>query len=118
MAHLLQTPVRHILLVLLMLAMTSLPFAHRAGAAPVDPQITQFLAAGGTLVDICGDTFTHTAGGCESCRIVVPMLVPAATEILRPLLAPALRHLDHRIRASPPLPIARLTPPVRAPPEI
>jgi hypothetical protein len=112
------SPLRHILLGLLMLAMTSLPFAHRAGAAPVDVQIAQFIAAGGALSDICGDMGTHIAGGCESCRITPPLLVPAAAHILRPLLRPTLLKADYGIRRPAPLLYTQITPPVRAPPKI
>lgn len=63
------------LLALITLALLTVPFAHRAGAAPVTPQMAQFLAMGGNLTDICGETGGHINAGCESCRIVGEMLL-------------------------------------------
>jgi hypothetical protein len=84
---------------------------------PLDPQIAQFIAAGGALSDICGDMSGHTGGTCESCRMVAPVLVPEATQILRPLLVPTLLRRDTQVRPPALLHHAQITPPVRAPPK-
>lgn len=62
------------LLAVVTLALLTVPFAHSAGAAPVTPQMTQFLAMGGNITDICGETGGHINAGCESCRTVGEML--------------------------------------------
>ena len=71
------------LLALITLALLTVPFAHRAGAAPVTPQMAQFLAMGGNLADICGETGGHINAGCESCQIVGAMLLPAPAQTPR-----------------------------------
>lgn len=101
---------------LMTLALLSLPFAHRAGAAPITPELTQFLAMGGNLSDICGDANGHSVGGCETCAIVAAMMVPPAVQVLRPRFVFA--SLDHGLGKPKPLAlmILRNRPPVRAPP--
>lgn len=103
-------------LVLMTLALLSLPFAHRAGAAPITPELTQFLAMGGNLSDICGDANGHSVGGCETCAIVASMMVPPAVQVLHPALVFA--SSDHGFGKTKPLlpTITRNRPPVRAPP--
>ena len=47
-------------------------------AAPVDPRLAAFLAAGGTPGDICGEA-GHGAGGerhCDACLLLGPALAP------------------------------------------
>ncbi len=103
-------------LALVTLALLSLPFAHRVGAAPVTAEMAQFLALGGSLTDICGDTQGHTAGGCESCNIVASMLMPPAVHVLRLMLPPTLLTNDFGKANTTPVHASRNTHPVRAPP--
>ncbi|KIN73810.1 hypothetical protein Z949_3002 [Sulfitobacter guttiformis KCTC 32187] len=107
---------RHVLLAFLTLALLSLPFAHRAGAAPMTSQMTQFLAMGGEPSDLCGDRDIHLAGGCESCRIVGEMLLPLPTQSKMPS-SPPVRMFVHQC-SQPVLsqPKPYISPPVRAPP--
>lgn len=116
MSNFLHTKILRAVLALVTLALLSLPFAHRAGSAPLSPEMAQFLAMGGTLSDICGETFGHINGGCESCTIVAAMLVPPAVQLLRPTLTPSLLdiHFDEPITVR--LPASRTPHPVRAPP--
>lgn len=49
-------------------------------AAPADPRLAAFLAAGGTLADICGEA-GHGSGGdrhCGACLYLGPALLPEA----------------------------------------
>ncbi|MEP1943888.1 MAG: hypothetical protein ABJJ03_12370 [Sulfitobacter sp.] len=108
----------HAILALVTLAMLSLPFAHRVGAAPITPEVSQYLALGGALSDICGETDTQAAGGCESCRIVGAMLLPPATyaqstALICTTLASASRGETTVIRRG-----TYACPPVRAPPRL
>ncbi len=105
-----------LVLALITLALFSVPFAHRAGAAPITPQLTDVLAMGGTLSDICGERGLHAAGGCEACRIVQAMALPDT---------PWSVMVERRARAldpgpggtdAAPAPFAQIKPPVRAPP--
>ncbi len=105
------------LLALIMLAMTSLPFVHRAGAEPQSAEYATFLAMGGTFDDICGDRGGHTAAsGCEACRIVAATLLLPPVSILRPALVA--RTVRFAAVARPfPVPNPRQgPPPARAPP--
>jgi hypothetical protein len=107
----------HGLLALLLLALTSLPFAHRAGAAPITQDMMQYIALGGTLSDICGEEpGTHTAGGCESCRITASMMMPQAVMDFAPSLAPVASRLQERPRDMVALSLFHAKPPARAPP--
>jgi hypothetical protein len=49
-------------------------------AAPADPRLAAFLAAGGTLDDICGAAGHGAAGGrhCDACLLLGPALLPEA----------------------------------------
>jgi hypothetical protein len=116
MSNLRHTHFGRAVMALMALALLSLPFAHRAGAAPITPELTQFLAMGGDLSDICGDANGHSVGGCETCAIVASMMVPPAVQILRPALVFA--SLDLGLGKSKPhtLMFTRNRPPVRAPP--
>lgn len=116
MIRALHTLLRSSVLTLLTIALLSVPFAHRVGAAPVNADMAQFLSSGGLYADICGETGEHPAGGCESCRIVNAMMLahPATIELVQnvPQAAPKLHHLhDLTLQRSP-----QHTPPVRAPP--
>ena len=105
------------LLTLIMLAMATLPFAHRAGAGPQSAEYATFLAMGGTPEDICGDRGGHTvASGCEACRIVGATLLPPPVSILRPALAARAMPFA-AVAHSAPAPNSRQgPPPARAPP--
>jgi hypothetical protein len=112
----LHTFVRSSVLTLLAIALLSVPFAHRVGAAPVTNDMALFLSSGGLYADICGETGEHLSGGCESCRIVSAMMLaePTVTELAQclPYVAPKLIHLhDLTVQQSP-----ERTPPARAPP--
>lgn len=68
------------LVILAMLAVT-LAFGSGLRAAPLsaDPQIAAFLAAGGSLADICHDTGTDKAAPrqhCAFCPVAVASLLP------------------------------------------
>lgn len=113
-AHLHITLSRTVLM-LATLALLSLPFAHRAGAAPLTPQMAQFLAMGGSIADICGDAAGFATGGCESCRI--------SDEAGLPIIAQVAAHIyGHRTILRVPnsaatfVPTHDASPPVRAPP--
>lgn len=96
--------------------MMALPFVHRAGAEPVSPEINRYLAMGGDLLDICGESSSHKAGGCESCTIAATLLMPTCGGPARPAFA--LTSLAPEDTGSVPAPRAaqQSTPPVRAPP--
>lgn len=109
---------KHAILTLLSLALFSLPFAHRAGAAPVTAEITQYMALGGSLSDICGNTAPHMAGGCESCRIVAAMLLPPAANGKSSDLAFTSVRREEAKPAVAIAPTSYASPPVRAPPAV
>ncbi|UWR26995.1 hypothetical protein K3757_03395 [Sulfitobacter sp. S223] len=105
------------LLALMVLALLSVPFVHRAGAAPVTPEMSRFVAMGGNLSDICGENGGHRAGGCESCMIVGSMMLTSPVLPQHPVFASSYLDTD-QARAVALLPAApRTNPPVRAPPQ-
>jgi len=106
------------LLALIAIALLSLPFAHRVGASPVTPEITLYLALGGNLSDICGDTDLHVASGCESCRIVSAMLLPDAAYSAQCLITLSHAYIAHNAVPSIIKPTRFASPPVRAPPAV
>ena len=116
MSTLKHTYLHRTILALITLALLSLPFAHRVGAAPVTAEMAQFLALGGNLTDICGDTQGHSAGGCESCNIVASMLMPPAVHAQHPMFVPTLLTNDFGKANTTPVHATRNTHPVRAPP--
>ncbi len=112
----LPTSLRACVLAFLTLALLSVPFAHRAGAAPITAQMTQFISMGGNLADICGETGDHINGGCESCQIVGAMLLSSPEQ---PSQAVSFQELvltgrHAQIRAD--LSVQYAHPPVRGPP--
>ncbi|MCX7566875.1 hypothetical protein OS189_11045 [Sulfitobacter sp. F26169L] len=109
---------RQVIMAMMALVLVGLPFAHRVGAAPVSPEMAQFLAMGGDPSDICGGTFGHPSVGCENCTVGTSILLPPAVLGIRPTLVPRLLdgNLDDGQTAH--LPPLRYTPPVRAPPLI
>ena len=118
MGKLSYTSLRHMILAFVTLALLSVPFAHRVGAAPVTPEMARFLSVGAQISDICGDEGGHIAGGCESCRIVGAMLLPDAARTLCSLALPTLVRAQifarHPSGSSEP----QTLPPVRAPPRV
>ena len=73
------------LAVLLAWAAAVLAGAVAPAAAPLDPRLAAFVAAGGSLDDICGGH--HGGRGephCDACRLLGPAVLPD-----RPLAAPA-----------------------------
>lgn len=107
---------RHLVLALLTLALLSVPFAHRAGAAPVTQQMSMFLSAGGSLDDICGGTGGHVNSGCESCRITATLLMPPAAQSVQPASLPVLILADAATLSITAPMTPYLSPLVRAPP--
>jgi hypothetical protein len=100
------------------LALLSVPFAHRVGAAPVTAEMARFMSVGAQISDICGDEGGHIAGGCESCRIVDAVLVPDVARTLRPHAEPSLVRdgiFDQRLASGG---TPHILPPVRAPPRV
>ncbi|SEN02142.1 hypothetical protein SAMN04488003_1086 [Loktanella fryxellensis] len=78
--------IRLALVLVLTCAMGLSGLAHRFSApTPQDPSIAAFLAAGGTLADLCGVPLDadHPAGtgrgGCDVCRLVAGMALPVPT---------------------------------------
>lgn len=109
---------RHALIALLALTLLSLPFAHRVGASPVSAEMTQYLASGGTLTELCGTDAMHLAGGCESCRIVNATMLPPASAAWQPAaqsMALRIQPLSQHTHDGAPA-VAR--PPARAPPAV
>ncbi|MEH6645809.1 hypothetical protein [Sulfitobacter sp.] len=104
------------LLALMVLALVALPFVHRAGAAPVTPEMSRFIAMGGNLSDICGESGGHSAGGCESCTVVGSALLSTLMLPQRPAFNLTMLSVNP-VRAQTALPATPHTnPPVRAPP--
>ncbi|UWR23047.1 hypothetical protein [Sulfitobacter sp. S190] len=67
------------LVLMSLLAITAVPFGHRAGANTPDPALAAFVALGGDLSDICGDTgSTHGYADCFACRIAQECAEPPA----------------------------------------
>ncbi|MEM8536502.1 MAG: hypothetical protein AAGF56_01435 [Pseudomonadota bacterium] len=61
----------------LLLATTVSAVAHRAIPEQPDDDLIGYLAAGGTIADLCGDTDAHhLARACDACRIVDHAMVP------------------------------------------
>jgi hypothetical protein len=118
MNRVLHIHIQHALLALVTVALLSVPFAHRAGAAPVTPEISQYLSIGGNISDICGDTGLHISGGCESCRIVSSMLLPLAAYTLKGELSfAAMPRMISETSTAATHPLS-ISPPVRAPPVV
>lgn len=113
-----QILLRHAVFALAVLALLSVPFAHRAGAAPVTPEMRQFIAMGGSLSDICGDSVGHIAGGCESCaNMAAPVLCAPVVLPYHPVTFCGVKaNLNRTAFACSAMPHS--TPPVRAPPQL
>jgi hypothetical protein len=116
MIRLLHITLSYCLFAALTAAMLALPFVHRAGAEPVNPEISRYLAMGGNLVDICGESGSHKAGGCESCAIAATLLIPTCGGPARPAFALASLTLGSTGPVTAPRATPKSSPPVRAPP--
>ncbi len=116
MTRALTLTVRTCVLALVTLALLTVPFAHRAGAAPVTPQMTQFLSIGGNLADICGETGGHINAGCESCRIVGAMLIPPHVQPVQAVLFKTVFLSGLHAQVSADLAVQYAQPSVRGPP--
>ncbi|MEP2920697.1 hypothetical protein [Sulfitobacter sp.] len=115
MSALIQISLYRFLLGLVSVALLSLPFAHRTGAQPLTPEMAEYLAMGGTVAELCGETGTAPAGGCESCRIGDTMLlVPPVVEWRAAQVSAVLRVAQDRPSA--PKRRRSQSPPARAPP--
>lgn len=57
-------------------AMATSGFAHRIAAADVDESLQSYVAAGGSLADICGDIGASLGETCDACRLVDTAFVP------------------------------------------
>ena len=63
---------RQLMTILVIYAIVSLGFAHKTVPTPISAELAAYLAAGGSLSDICGED--HEPGheyeiDCEACRI-------------------------------------------------
>ncbi|WP_072506690.1 hypothetical protein [Phaeobacter porticola] len=103
----------------LMLAMASSGFAHSFNRAEASADYADFVAAGGSLSDLCGgsiDPNHATPAKCEACRLVAAAVIPSHPTGLGLISA---RRPAARARLAEPLRQARwLDPshPTRAPP--
>lgn len=101
----------------LFVALTGAGLAHRAAPPEMDEGLAAYLAAGGSLSDLCGDADIDGAvPGCAACHLVSGAVLPpviTATHLLQvarsgPAFAP--RNINHAVFATDP------SRPVRAPP--
>lgn len=106
--------------VALIFAMVSSGFAHTGLRPALSPDITAYVAAGGSLSDICGSigeqdgTYSQK---CEACRLMDTALAPRFCHALPMVLSDQTRVLAFvakRLYHSRPLDPTRLT---RAPPQ-
>ncbi|WP_293572777.1 hypothetical protein [Phaeobacter sp.] len=105
----------------LVVGLIGIGFGHRINTAETSPEFTAFLAAGGSLADLCAeDTDSHhgTMSQCEACRLVSAALLPEHPQnaALALIQRPAPQH------PAPVLVVARaaldLSHPTRAPPRL
>ena len=116
MSRISQTYVGRFLLAVVTLALLSLPFAHRTNAAAALPEMVQFLAMGGSLADICGDTHTASLGNCESCRVVAAMDLAKPVQVPHPVFVARQLQTFQPAHTYIPDPALHRSHPVRAPP--
>ena len=112
----LQILMRNLMLGALAIALLSLPFAHRAGAEPVSSEMSDYLAVGGSIAELCGESVLHPSGGCESCRIVETASLAPPLHIWARTLEPSSQATT--LVATQTIPTATYfnRPPARAPP--
>lgn len=124
MAHKMQTLVhqlsRFFLTFAVLVAMAGTGFAHRVMAADVDDSLLAYVAAGGALADICGDTghASNAAGPCDACRLVDGAVVPAAAVVAPSEAHANLLQVAHLATSAPVATCANPACPVRAPPVV
>lgn len=66
-----------------MVALAGTGFAHRVIAQDVDESLLSYLAAGGILAELCGESEKGTHGlgqSCDACRLVDSVLLPKSTQ--------------------------------------
>lgn len=65
----------------LTLALVVTGFAHRAAARPLTPELTAYVAAGGSLADLCGvdQEDASSATPCPACHLIGATLIPDST---------------------------------------
>ena len=83
----LRRKLRSRLILLLVLAVGVLGFGHRPTVGPLDPALLAFLAAGGSLADICRDFEPgeiNLGEDCESCRLLSSVCLPTPAELPAP----------------------------------
>jgi len=109
---------RNLMLAALTIALLTLPFAHRTGAEPVSGEMAEYLAIGGSVSELCGESTLHPSGGCESCRIVETATLAPPLHIWARTLEPS----SQAILLATKHPIATKDysnrPPARAPPVV
>lgn len=72
MAFLAQSCGRFLTLIVLIFAVLSLGFGHKSGPAEMTPEMAAYVAAGGSIFDLCGGNGLPQDGqtmDCEACRI-------------------------------------------------
>ena len=62
----------------LMMALATSSFAHRFAAEQIDDSLRDYLAAGGSLTDLCAalDADGHSGQSCDACRLVDAAALP------------------------------------------
>ncbi|WP_298975555.1 hypothetical protein [uncultured Roseobacter sp.] len=104
----------------LVFALVSVGFAHTFGRATLSPELAEYVAAGGSLADICGEIDGQgpmMPTDCEACRIVDNLALPHHGSLATLAVLAETRTLafvSKRLRQSQGLDPARLT---RAPPQ-
>ena len=92
--------------------------AHRGMDPADDGGLAAYLAAGGSLSDICGDVDGHGAVDCPACHLVKAMDLPPVVATAKPFgVALPLTVADRGLGLPPVSPFA-LRPPGRAPPVV
>ena len=95
-------------------------FAHNGARSAMSPELAEYVAAGGSLIDLCGSTGEQdgTLGQrCEACRLIEAALLPRNCQVI-PLTQSdqtlVLTFVAKRLHQTRPLDPTRLT---RAPPQ-
>ncbi|MEJ8560116.1 hypothetical protein QTO30_01905 [Yoonia sp. GPGPB17] len=117
MRHLMTSFARLLVVLAVAVAMTGSSFAHRGAPADVDDSLLAYVAAGGSLDDLCGQPgFGGGGETCDACRLVDVAVVAANTTVRLSEIAVT---LHQRMGAIPALRVAQTANPacpVRAPP--
>lgn len=67
----------------LTIAMATSGFAHKVVTGQFDESIQDYVAAGGSLDDLCGELGLTTGQSCDACRLVDQVDVPTAQDVFR-----------------------------------